>query len=126
MRQNLPLLFIGLSLIVALAGMGFGMYMAGTQDHLLAPAHAHNNLVGFVMLFLFGLYYGVYPSAAAGRLPLIHFWLSAFSAVTIGLGIAMTINGQGEVLAIVSSLAAMLATIVFVVIVYQNRAAMRV
>src|SRR5689334_11480576 len=51
-----------------LAGMGFGIFMGVTQDFMLAPAHAHLNLLGFVTMFLSALYYRAFPEAAAMRL----------------------------------------------------------
>ena len=43
------------SVSTGLAGMGFGIFMGITQDFMLAPAHAHLNLLGFVTMFLSAL-----------------------------------------------------------------------
>lgn len=40
-----------------LAGMVAGIVMGATQNFILAPAHAHLNLLGWVSMALFGLYY---------------------------------------------------------------------
>ena len=42
--RNISSYFIGLATFFALAGMAYGMYMAGSEDHVFAGAHAHNNL----------------------------------------------------------------------------------
>jgi hypothetical protein len=55
--------------VVLLVGMLAGIAMAIAQNFLLAPAHAHLNLIGGVLLFLFGLYYCLVP--AAGRTTLV-------------------------------------------------------
>ena len=44
-------------------GMLAGIAMGIEQNFTLAPAHAHLNLVGGVLLFLFGLYYRLIPAA---------------------------------------------------------------
>ena len=36
--------------------------MATTQNHAIMPAHAHLNLLGWVSLFLFGIYYERRPA----------------------------------------------------------------
>ena len=41
----------------ALCGMSLGIYMAANQDFTLAPAHAHLNLLGWVSMALYGLWY---------------------------------------------------------------------
>jgi hypothetical protein len=50
--------------------------MSATQDHTLSPAHGHLNLIGFVVMTVFGTFYALSPGAAASRLAAIHYWLS--------------------------------------------------
>jgi hypothetical protein len=45
-------LLFRISVSLGLAGMGFGIFMGIRQDFALAPAHAHLNLLGFVVMFL--------------------------------------------------------------------------
>jgi hypothetical protein len=42
------------SVVILLVGMVAGIVMGIREDFALAPAHAHLNLVGGVLLFLFG------------------------------------------------------------------------
>jgi hypothetical protein len=42
------------------------------QNFTLAPAHAHLNLIGGVLLFLFGLYYRLAPAAGTTTLAKVH------------------------------------------------------
>ena len=46
-----------IAVLFALVGMIVGVYMAASHDHALAPGHAHINLIGWVSLFLIGLFY---------------------------------------------------------------------
>ena len=47
-------LMMCLSAVVLLVGMLAGIAMGIQQNFMLAPAHAHLNLIGGVLLFLFG------------------------------------------------------------------------
>jgi hypothetical protein len=56
-RPMIGSLMMCLSVVVLLVGMLAGIAMGIAQNFVLAPAHAHLNLIGGVLLFLFGLYY---------------------------------------------------------------------
>lgn len=55
------------SVAILLFGMVAGIAMGIEQDFTLAPAHAHLNLVGGVLLFVFGLYYKLVPGGGKQR-----------------------------------------------------------
>jgi hypothetical protein len=76
------------SVTLALLGMAAGIVMGIRQDFALAPAHAHLNLLGFVVLFLAALYYRVVPEAAAGVLAKIHAATAIVGAIVFPIGIA--------------------------------------
>ena len=52
------------AVVMIIIGMLLGIAMGISGGHSLYPAHAHLNLVGFVLMFLAGLYYHTVPSAA--------------------------------------------------------------
>ena len=57
-----------IAVLFALIGMIVGVYMAASQNHALGQAHAHINLIGWVSLFLIGLFYERRPGGpAAGQ-----------------------------------------------------------
>jgi hypothetical protein len=60
-------------MLLVLSGMLWGLQMAITDDHSAFPAHAHLNLLGFVALFLFGIFYRLNPVVEANRLRLRRF-----------------------------------------------------
>ncbi|WP_229164906.1 hypothetical protein [Bradyrhizobium altum] len=60
-------LMMCVGVLVLLFGMLAGIVMGIQHDFTLGPAHAHLNLVGGVLLFLFGLYYRVFPAAGPRR-----------------------------------------------------------
>ena len=68
--------FLRLAVVFILIGVGLGYYMGATQNFTAAPVHAHINLLGWVSMFLYGLFYRANPEAAEGLLPKVHFWVA--------------------------------------------------
>ena len=105
--------------LTGIAGMGLGIYMAASFDHALSPVHAHVNLIGWVGMFLAGLFYAVHPSAD-DRLARIHLGSAVTGLVILTPGIAGShfglpwgpaVAGLGSILTIATML--LFATIVF-------------
>ncbi|WGR92260.1 hypothetical protein MTX20_29775 [Bradyrhizobium sp. ISRA435] len=92
------------------------------QDFTLAPAHAHLNLVGGVLLFLFGLYYRVFPAAGATLLAKLQGWLHIVGAILFPAGIALVVLRGHAFLAapVVGSLLVTLAMALFAVVVFRT------
>jgi hypothetical protein len=67
--------FLRLAVLYLIAGVGLGLQMAATNNHSMFPVHAHLNLLGWVSLTLFGLFYRVVPAAATTTLAKLHFWI---------------------------------------------------
>lgn len=110
-----------ISVVLFLIGLLFGIGMGVTEDFRLAPAHAHLNLIGFVTLFLAGLYYGMVPAAAATKLARLQAWTAVVGAVIfpIGIGLTVTIGPQYAAVAIVGALVVLLAMALFAWIVFS-------
>jgi hypothetical protein len=115
-------LMMCVSAIILLAGMLAGIVMGISQDFALAPAHAHLNLVGGVLLFLFGLYYRLIPAAGTSTLAKIQGWLHIIGATVFPVGVAAVIlKGEALVaLPIVGSLIVAVAMAMFAVIVFRT------
>ncbi len=120
--KSLPYWFIGLATLFAIFGMCWGVQMSITQDYQLAPAHAHNNLIGFVVMAIYGVYYRLVPAAAGKRLALVHFWIALIGSLTFGLGIALAILNITEIVVEVSTLFVLGSMIIFSWTVWTNRA----
>lgn len=90
----------------------------------LAPAHAHNNLIGYVTMVIYGFYYALVPVAAKSRLALVHFWIALIGSLTFGAGIAMAIQQKGEMLVQVSTLFVVAGMLIFAWTVWANRSAL--
>ena len=92
MRDTAFVFFVAAVLCVV-AGMLWGIWMAISHDHLLAPAHAHLNLVGWVTLALYGVYYRLTPPANAARLARVHAGVAIPGVVVMVAGIALVRSG---------------------------------
>lgn len=99
----------------ALAGMGFGIVMAASHDHTLSPAHAHLNLLGWVTMAIYGLYYHAVPAAADSRLARIQVAVATLGVWIMIPGIAIAILGMSEGPAALGSLLTILGMALFVV-----------
>ena len=84
-------LMMCVSVVILLIGMLAGIAMGMQQDFTLAPAHAHLNLVGGVLLFLFGLYYRLIPAAGNSILARVQGWLHIVGAIVFPAGVALVL-----------------------------------
>jgi|SRR6185369_77921 len=93
------------AVLMVLAGMAWGIVMAISHDHSAMPAHAHLNLLGWVSLFLFGLFYRLHPTLDGSRLALaqVAVWIAGTVVLTIGVGLIHTGHEGGEPLAGIGS-----------------------
>ena len=108
--------------VILLVGMLAGIAMGIQQNFVLAPAHAHLNLVGGVLLFLFGLYYRLIPAAGASTLAKVQGWLHMTGAILFPVGVAVVLlKGPAfEAAPIAGSLIVVAAMALFVVIVFRT------
>lgn len=118
--KGIGLLFFASGVVYVSAGMLLGVYMGINQDFTLAPAHAHLNLVGFVIMALMGIFYHLTPRAAASILSRAHFILATLGVWTMVPGIALAVTGGGEAIAIAGSLLTASAMAVFLVNLVVN------
>jgi hypothetical protein len=94
------LLMMCVSVVVLLIGTLAGIGMGIQQNFVLAPAHAHLNLVGGVLLFLFGLHYRLVP---------------------VGVAVVLLKGPSFEAAPIAGSLIVVAAMALFTVIVFRTR-----
>lgn len=115
-------LMMCLSVVVLLVGMLAGIAMGIAQNFVLAPAHAHLNLIGGVLLFLFGLYYRLVPAAGTTILAKVQGWLHMIGAILFPAGVAaVLLKGPSvEAAPIAGSLLVVAAMALFAVIVFRT------
>jgi len=112
-----------ISVSIGLAGMVFGVAMGITHNFLLAPAHAHLNLLGYVAMFLSALYYRTVPEAAASRLAQVQAVVSVVGAILFPIGIACVLLGDRArfmPVLVAGWLTVVTGMLLFAVIVYRS------
>ncbi|MGZ3285351.1 MAG: hypothetical protein ACXU9A_22085 [Xanthobacteraceae bacterium] len=115
-------LMMCMSVVILLIGMLAGIVMGIEQNFTLAPAHAHLNLIGGVLLFLFGLYYRLVPAAGTTTLAKVQGWFHMIGAILFPVGVAVVLlkGPSFEVAPIVGSLIVVVAMALFVIIMFRT------
>jgi cbb3-type cytochrome oxidase subunit 1 len=117
--KGLPFAFLIAGAISVTIGMVWGIQMSATHDHTLAPAHAHLNLLGWVSFSIFAFFYHLVPHAAEGYLPKAHFAVAVTGLIILVPGIALAIQGNGEMLAKIGSVLSLASMLLFVWVVLR-------
>src|SRR5919112_6868105 len=109
------------AVLFALIGMGMGIAMAIARDHSVMPAHAHLNLLGWVSLFLFGIYYRLNPALDVSRLALVQVGVWSLGTVVLTIGVAAIHMGYeaADPIAGVGSLFVLAAMVLFAALVFR-------
>jgi hypothetical protein len=113
-------LLLRISTVLLLCGLVFGIIIGMREDFTLAPAHAHLNLIGFVLMFLVGLYYRVVPAAGTGLLASIQAFLLVVGAIVLPIGVALVLTGGTGIVVIAGSLIVLAAMALFAWIVFRT------
>jgi peptidoglycan/LPS O-acetylase OafA/YrhL len=110
------------AILFVLAGMVWGIQMAISNDHSAFPAHAHLNLLGWVSLFLFGIYYRLNPALDRSRAALVQvgIWSLGTVVMAVGVGLVHTGHESGDPVAAVGSLIILAGMLFFGFLVYRN------
>ena len=118
--------FFLVAALCATLGMVWGIQMSASHDHTLSPAHGHLNLLGWVSMGMFGVYYAVTPHAADTTSARVHFWMALGGVALIAPGIALAIAEITEALAVAGSVLSIAAFLVFLSVVFRNGIGARV
>jgi hypothetical protein len=97
------------------AGMIWGLVMAISDDPSTMPAHAHLNLLGWVSLFLFGIYYRLHPWLEDARSAIVQVWVWIIATIILSIGVAIVHTGHsaGDPIAAVGSVVVLLDALLF-------------
>ncbi|GGE59563.1 hypothetical protein [Actibacterium pelagium] len=119
--KGIAFLFFLVAALCVTIGMAWGIQMSASGNHTLSAAHAHLNLIGWVTMGLFGVYYHVVPDAAGKMLAKVHFGVAVAGVVIITPGIVQAVTERGETLAKVGSLLTLVSMLIFLFTVVTNR-----
>lgn len=103
------------AVLLVIVGMLWGIEMAISQDHSAMPAHAHLNLLGWVSLFLFGIFYHLHPEidrSGTARMQ-VYIWIAGTIILTAGVALVHTGHEIGDPIAAVGSLIVMIGMLLF-------------
>lgn len=112
------------AVVFVVIGMAWGIQMAISQNHSAYPAHAHLNLLGWVSLFLFGIYYRN-PALERGKPTLVQVWswIVGTAIMAVGVGLVHTGRDSGEPLAGVGSIIVLASMLLFGWLVFKTERA---
>jgi hypothetical protein len=113
-------LFFSAAAVCATGGMVWGIQMAISGDHLLASAHAHLNLVGWVTLALMGIYYRLTPAANETRLAKIHAGCALLGVSVMVPGIAIVIQSGTPAIAAGGAFLSFASMLIFITTIFRH------
>jgi hypothetical protein len=110
------------AVLFVIAGMIWGITMAISEDHSAMPAHAHLNLLGWVSLFLFGIYYKLNPSLEDAKSAMAQVWIWIVGTIVLTIGVALVHAGHsaGDPIAAIGSFIVLLDMLLFGWLVYRG------
>ncbi|MGI2328342.1 cbb3-type cytochrome c oxidase subunit I [Planococcus sp. YIM B11945] len=121
--MKMGIAFIKVAAVYLLVGVCLGLYMGIAEKFEYTAPHAHINLLGWATMALFGLIYHFFPRAGNSKLGKIHFWLHNIGTLALILGMVFFANENEAIalpLAIPGAILVIIATLVFLVNVFQN------
>jgi peptidoglycan/LPS O-acetylase OafA/YrhL len=121
MSASIDRAFLRVAVLYALVGLGGGIFMSASHDHSLMPAHAHWLLLGWVSMFLYGLFYKTHPTAKT-KLATAQFWLANIGALVMCIAVGFIVTGhpEAEPGAAIGALFVLAGMIVFAIQVFRG------
>jgi putative Mn2+ efflux pump MntP len=112
------------AVLLVVVGMSWGIAMAISENHQTMPAHAHLNLLGWVSLFLFGIFYHLHPAIDRSRAAAVQVWTWIAATVLLVIAVGMIYTGRplGEPIAAIASIIILLDMLLFGWLVFRRDA----
>ena len=122
--KNMTHNFLIAAILYGLWGTLMGAWMVFAQESYLGQVHAHINLVGWVTLALFGVFYHIYPTVSESTLAAIHFWTANLSVLALNIGLWLFFEQKGGFLLIrAGTVLVLLSFLLFLVLMWRAREA---
>ena len=115
--------FFGLGVVCLLMGMMWGMHMGESEDFTMMPAHAHLNLLGWVTMAIYGIFYALTHASLKPKLAWTNFALAAIGVLVMIPSLALYLPAHDAKYIpgiIVGEIATVLSLLVFAVSVYRE------
>jgi hypothetical protein len=112
------------AVLFVIAGMIWGMQMAISDNHSTYPAHAHLNLLGWVSLFLIGIYYRLHPALEHSKAAMVQIWVWIAGTIIQAIGVGMITTGRpsAEPVAASGSILVIASVLIFAWLVFRAEA----
>lgn len=78
-------------------GVGFGVYMSLSQNHVFPGLHAHLNLLGWVSMALIATFHRLFPTLEEHKLARAQFWIYQTSLPVMMAGLFLVRFGLGAI-----------------------------
>ena len=116
------------AVLFVIVGMTWGIAMAISENHSGMAAHAHLNLLGWVSLFLFGIYYRLHPWLERARTALLQVgvWIVGTVLLVVGVGLIYSGHPEADPIAGIGSFILLFGMLLFGWIVYRGERAAQV
>ena len=115
--------FFGLGVVCLLMGMMWGMHMGESEDFTMMPAHAHLNLLGWVTMAIYGIFYALTHASLKPKLAWTNFILAAVGVAAMIPSLALYLPAHDAKYIpgiIVGEIATVLSLLVFAISVYRE------
>jgi hypothetical protein len=101
--------------------MAWGLEMGVSGEHSALAAHAHLNLLGFVALFLIGIFFRLNPMVESNALAKPQVWIWIIGTLVLSVGVALLHLGHpiGDPIAGIGSIIVLLDAILFAWLVFH-------
>jgi NADH:ubiquinone oxidoreductase subunit 3 (subunit A) len=112
------------AILFLVAGICVGLYMSITHQFEATGAHAHINLLGWVTMAIFGIYYALNPVQAASRIAKIQYMVYTIGILVMAPSLFLMLTGNPalEPVVAVSSLVTFAGVLLFAVILFTRQA----
>ena len=113
------------AVLFVIVGITWGIVMAISENHSGMQAHAHLNLLGWVSLFLFGIYYRLHPWLERTQTALLQVgvWIVGTVGLVVGVGLIYSGHPEAKPVAGIGSFIILFGMLLFGWIVYRGERA---
>ena len=112
------------AILFLITGICLGLYMSITHKFEATAAHAHINLLGWVTMAIFGIYYALNPVQAASRIAKIQYMLYTIGILVMAPSLFLMLTGNPalEPVVAISSLVTFSGVLLFAMILFTRKA----
>lgn len=120
--SGLGVKWIRMAALYLLVGVGLGIHMGKSHEFLLAPVHAHLNLLGWATMGLMGLLHHVFAKQLVNRIAVVQFWIHQLGTPIMLFSLALMLKGNTDLEPVVgiASVAVGVSVLLFVYNVVRN------